>query len=107
MLLSVKIFLCFVRSGCLRVYVMSEECKDITLYRLYPGDMCMLAASCVLQSITFDVFTDAEENSECCVVNGCALLQVNENNLEVKIFMLETAVSRFLTLCGLCSRFYS
>lgn len=85
----------FVRSGCLRVYIMSEEGKDITLYRLHPGEMCMLAASCVLQSITFDVFIDAEEDSECYVINGCALTQVNDNNPDVKIFMLEMAVSRF------------
>ena len=85
----------FVKSGCLRVYIMSEEGKDITLYRLHPGEMCMLAASCVLQSITFDVFIDAEEDSECYVVNGCALSQVNDNTPEVKIFMLEMAVSRF------------
>ena len=85
----------FVRSGCLRVYIMSEEGKDITLYRLHPGEMCMLAASCVLQSITFDVFIDAEEDRECYVINGCALTQVNDNNPDVKIFMLEMAVSRF------------
>ena len=87
--------LVFVRSGCLRVYIMSEEGKDVTLYRLHPGEMCMLAASCVLQSITFDVFIDAEEDSECYVVNGSILSRVNENNPDVKIFMLEMAVSRF------------
>ena len=32
----------FVRTGCLRVYILSENGKDITLYRLFPGDMCML-----------------------------------------------------------------
>ncbi len=84
-----------VQSGCLRVYIMSEEGKDITLYRLHPGEMCMLAASCVLQSITFDVFIDAEEDSECCVVNGCAFSRITDNNPDVKIFMLEMAVSRF------------
>ena len=50
----------FVRSGSLRLYIMSESGKDITLYRLHKGDMCMLSASCVLKTITFDVFVDAE-----------------------------------------------
>ena len=54
-----------VRSGCLRVYMLSESGKDITLYRLYSGDMCILSASCVLKTITFDVFIDAEEDSSC------------------------------------------
>lgn len=85
----------FIRSGCLRVYIMSEDGKDITLYRLHAGDMCMLAASCVLQTVTFDIFVDAEENSECYVINGSAFADVSEKNPAVKIFSLETAVSRF------------
>lgn len=85
----------FVQSGCLRVYMMSEEGKAITLYRLYKGDMCMLSASCVLSAITFDVFIDAEEDSECYVINGPAFMKISNNNPDVKIFSLETAVSRF------------
>ena len=85
----------FVRSGSLRVYIMSDEGKTVTLYRLHKGDMCMLAASCVLQAVTFDVFIDAEENSECYIVGGTAFAEVSENNPDIKIFALETAVSRF------------
>ena len=39
----------FVRSGSIRLYMMSDEGRDITLYRMHPGDMCMLSASCVLE----------------------------------------------------------
>ena len=84
-----------VRTGCLRVYMMSEQGKDITLYRLYPGDLCMLSASCVLQAITFDVFVDAEEDSECYVISGSAFSMVSERNAQIKIFSLQTALSRF------------
>ncbi len=84
-----------IRKGTLRVYMMSDEGKDITLYRLYAGDMCMLSASCVLDTVTFDVFVDAEENSECYVISGCAFSTLCETNPEIKIFALETAVSRF------------
>jgi CRP/FNR family transcriptional regulator len=84
-----------VRSGCLRVYMLSEDGKEITLYRLHGGDMCMLAASCVLQSVTFDVRIDAEENSECYVIDGTAFALVSSRNPNVKIFALETAVERF------------
>ncbi|HIS79108.1 MAG TPA: Crp/Fnr family transcriptional regulator [Candidatus Caccousia stercoris] len=85
----------FIRSGCLRVYIMSEKGKDITLYRLYSGDMCMLSASCVLQAVTFDVMIDAEEDSECYVINGPAFASVSESHPKIKIFSLETAISRF------------
>ncbi len=84
-----------VRSGSLRLYMMSEEGKDITLYRLREGDLCMLSASCVLDAITFDVFIDAEEESECCVISGPVFAAVSECNPDIKIFALETAVGRF------------
>lgn len=84
-----------VKHGNLRLYILSEEGKEITLYRLYAGDICMLSASCVLQSITFDVFVDAEESSECFLISGAAFSAVSERNPLVKIFALETAVSRF------------
>lgn len=84
-----------VRSGCLRVYILSEDGKEITLYRLHAGEMCMLSASCVLQTVTFDVFVDAEENSECYVIGGAAFAEVSSRYPDVKIFSLELAVSRF------------
>lgn len=84
-----------VHTGSLRLYMMSEEGKDITLYRLHSGDMCMLSASCVLDAITFDVFVDAEEESACYVISGPAFAAVSERNPCIKIFALETAVSRF------------
>lgn len=85
----------FIRKGCLRVYMMSSEGKDVTLYRLHDGDICILSASCVLQSITFDVMVDAEADSECYVISGGAFAEVSKHNPNIRIFTLETAVSRF------------
>ena len=84
-----------VQSGCLRAYMLSEEGREITLYRLRPGEICMLSASCVLQTITFDVFVDAEEDSQCYLINGPAFKDLSERNLLVKTYALETAVGRF------------
>lgn len=84
-----------IRKGCLRLYILSDEGKEITLYRLFPGEMCMLSASCVLNNITFDVFVDAEENAECIIVGGCAYAALAERNNAAKIFALETALARF------------
>jgi len=75
--------------------MMSDSGRDITLYRLYEGDICMLTASCVLQAITFDVFANAEEDSQCFVISGPAFAKLSESNPYIKIFALETAVNRF------------
>ena len=84
-----------IKSGSLRLYMLSEDGKEITLYRLFPGEMCMLSASCVLDSITFDVYVDSEENSECVVVGGCAYEDLSRKLVDAKLFALETALSRF------------
>ena len=84
-----------VKSGCLRLYLLSDEGKEITLYRLFSGDMCIFSASCVLSTITFDVLVDAEEDSDCIILGGCAFEEVASRMPEAKIFALEAALSRF------------
>lgn len=84
-----------IKSGCARAYMLSEEGREITLYRLFPGDICMLSASCVLKSITFDVFIDAESESECYIINGKAFADVAKRNVYAENFALDMAVKRF------------
>ena len=84
-----------VKSGKLRLYMVSENGKEITLYRLSPGEICMLSASCVLQSITFDVYVEAEFPSDCYMINGMAFSSVSNRVLEVKNYALEIAIQRF------------
>lgn len=82
-------------SGCLRAYLLSENGKEITLYRFTPGEVCMLSASCVLKSITFDVVIDADEDSEVYIVRGDIMARVAEENLYVENYALDNAVKRF------------
>lgn len=84
-----------VKTGRLRLYMLSEEGKEITLYRLSPGEVCMLSASCVLQSISFDVFLDAELPSECYRIDGSAFHDLSQRVPQVRIYALEIAVQRF------------
>ena len=42
------------RSGQLRAYLLGEDGRDVTLYRLFAGDVCILSASCVLDAVTFE-----------------------------------------------------
>lgn len=84
-----------VKSGRLRLYMLSEDGKEITLYRLSPGEICMLSASCVLQSISFDVYVEAEVPSDCYKISAQAFQHMSETVSAVKIFALEKAVQRF------------
>lgn len=57
-----------VRSGQLRAYFLSEEGREITLYRLFERDACLLAATCMMPSIQFDVTIEAEKDSEMYII---------------------------------------
>ncbi|MBQ8345435.1 MAG: Crp/Fnr family transcriptional regulator [Clostridia bacterium] len=84
-----------IRTGSLRLYLLSEDGKEITLYRLFAGDLCIFSASCALDAVTFDIFVDAEEDSDCVVIGGCVFEDLCRRLPNVKIFALETALGRF------------
>ena len=84
-----------VRSGMLRVYLLSEEGKEITLYRLARGDVCILSASCVLSAITFEVQIDAEEDTEVLLIGAPFFSAIAEQNIYVECFGYQLATERF------------
>ena len=73
----------------------STECSGVFIVRQGRLRVYMLSASCVLQSITFDVYLDAEEPSECYRISPSAFRELTQTRPEVKIFALEMAVTRF------------
>ena len=87
--------LLLVQSGELRCYLLSEDGRDITLYRLGPGDMCVLSASCVLSSITFDVHIDAQQDSRVLLIDAPTFAAVMEENIYVENLALRTGMERF------------
>ena len=46
------------RSGQLRSYLLSEDGRDVTLYRLFGGEVCILSASCVMDAVNIDLYID-------------------------------------------------
>ena len=82
-------------NGSLRLYVVSEDGKEITLYRLGAGEICMLSAYCVLDAITFDVTVEADAQSDCVIISPAVLASLGERIPQVKIFTLECALTRF------------
>ena len=85
----------FVKKGSLRVHIISEDGRDVTLYRIRDGEMCTLSSSCVLDAITFEVHIEAEENTEIINVPSNIFKRIMEENIYVKAFMYEGIAARF------------
>jgi CRP/FNR family transcriptional regulator len=83
-----------IRSGQLRVYTMSEDGREVTLYRLFAGDVGILSASCVLDALTFDVYIDAEEDTEVLLTDAVAFRRLVEGNIHVRCYAYELATQR-------------
>ena len=84
-----------VNSGELRAYILSEEGKEITLYRLMPGEFCLFSASCVINSITFDVHVDAEMNTDAYLLNIGAFSKLCKENVYVENSTYKKMIERF------------
>jgi CRP/FNR family transcriptional regulator len=84
-----------IQKGELRVYMVSEEGREITLYRLFEGDVCILSASCVLNSITFDVHIDTESDSEVIQIPSKTFLDLSEKNVHMECFGYQVSAQRF------------
>jgi len=87
--------LILVERGQLRVYIESEEGRDITLYRLEEGDICTLSASCFMSEITFEVMIDAECDSQIVLMNPGVFNQIASGNVYVENYMYKQTAARF------------
>ncbi|NLL39807.1 MAG: Crp/Fnr family transcriptional regulator [Clostridiales bacterium] len=84
-----------VLSGLLRTYLLSEDGKEATIYRLHPGDICMLAASCILDAVTFQVQIDCEEDCRAILIPTDVFSSISEENIYVECFSYMTVTERF------------
>ncbi len=84
-----------IQSGEFRVYILSEDGREITLYRHSQGDICILSASCVLNSITFDVHIEAEVDTEAYLINIGTFSKLSSQNVYVENFAYKNTIERF------------
>ncbi|CDZ24583.1 CarD family transcriptional regulator [[Clostridium] cellulosi] len=87
--------LAFVKSGCLRAFFETADGKEITLFRLMPGDVCLLTASCILHNITFEIILEAEKDSTVMTIPAAAWEQIAKNNSEARNFEVSLMSKRF------------
>ena len=76
--------------GQLRAYMLTDEGRELTLYRLFPRDMCLFSASCVLRGIQFDVLVEESRLAE------SASLRLTHDQLARHLGSAREVVSRLL-----------
>ena len=87
--------LLLVKSGLLRAYILSDEGREITIYRLFDLDMCLFSASCMLRSIQFEVTIEAEKDTELWIIPAETYKSIMEESAPLSNYTNELMATRF------------
>lgn len=87
--------LLLVCSGQLRAYIISEEGREITIYRLFERDICLFSASCMMRNIQFDITIEAEKDTEAWVIPPKLYRKLTEESAAAANYINEVMGSRF------------
>lgn len=82
-------------SGQLRAFTISESGKELTIYRLFDRDICLFSASCVMNSIQFDITITAERDTEVLVIPSEIYKSIMEVSAPLANYTNEVMASRF------------
>lgn len=85
----------FVTEGRLRAYMVSEAGKEVTLFWVEAGECCVLAASCILPMITFDIALSAATDSSLIAVDASYFGTLAQTDVNVEAFTYRQALMRF------------
>ena len=83
-----------VKKGGRRVYSLSDDGRDVTLYRVFPGEVEVLTATCTLKNVTYQVFVEADEDTEVLLTDSATFGQVTEANIYARCAAYERATAR-------------
>lgn len=84
-----------IKFGQLRAYITSDEGREITLYRLLERDICLFSASCVMNSVQFDMMIIAEKDTEFWIIPPWIFRNLMERNVEMANYCNQLMATRF------------
>lgn len=87
--------LILVISGQLRAFTISDDGREITMYRLFERDICLLSASCIMKSIQFDITIVAEKDAEVLIIPSEVYKNIMEASPILANYTNEVLASRF------------
>ena len=82
------------RSGQLRAYILNDEGREITVYRLFEMDVCLFSAPCMIESIQFDLTIEAEKDTDVWVIPPHVFRRVMETSAPLANYVLQIMASR-------------
>ena len=82
-------------SGQLRAYILSDEGREITIYRLLAHDICLFSASCIMNSIQFEISVEAEKDTAFWIIPADIYKKLMLESAAVSNYTNEVMATRF------------
>lgn len=67
-------------TGQLRAYIVSEEGREVTVYRMFNRDVSILSASCMMQNIQFEILIEAEKDSDVWIIPAYMFMKMMDES---------------------------
>lgn len=88
----------YIRKGAIRVFITSEEGREITLFHISEGECCVFSSACAIGGITLDVQMVAESEVELSAIHAGTVAKLMESNIHFKCFAYELSTTRYSTV---------
>lgn len=88
----------YILSGEVRAYLLSDEGREITLYRLKQEEMCILSASSVISHINYETHMITVQETDILLIPTPVYRELMEQNIYVRCFTYELTTQRFATI---------
>lgn len=85
----------YLRSGVLRMYLYSEDGREVTLSRMAEDDVCLMSASCMFSMDYFSAQIAAESDVVALLIPISVISQLKTENIYVENYVLQVMTSRF------------
>ena len=76
-------------SGVVRVYILSESGREITLYRLFENDICTLSISCLMGKLPMQAMIKADTDCKIASISNDVFSDIHERTPEIQKYLLE------------------
>ena len=90
-----------VRTGQLRAYLLNEEGREVTICRFFEMDICLFSAACVMPNMQFDIFVEAEKDSEIWIIPACLYQNLMDESIAISNYSHNLITNHFSELMWL------
>jgi CRP/FNR family transcriptional regulator len=90
-------------SGAIRIFKLSDEGKEITLYRIGRGETCVLTAACLMGNgfVPYPISAVTEQDTKMVVIHMEVFRNNFTNNMVFQRYIFSSMAAKFYDLLGL------